>query len=361
MTPSFFFNGDWLLRAQLRCLSEQLDKDFDVCLIDSHYSKRASLVPQYAEHYRLNIVHIPYMPNIRVAKRLDCAIFNAPYMYSESPRIVRLSCWRFVRPDFTKICSESKSNVDFYFHNCEPSRPEDAHPDTAHALPIWDMTSDVVNWGSVPRCGSPGAAWTHHSETDAKAELMPLNCYGNYMIFRNTWLQLNGCNEVFTNNEHWEDQDFCARARNLGVQCARSSNKMYRLHHYYGGHSGRSNVPTDHEFKKPCAACDAAHHAQPPNRYDTKNRAQRGEVELFEHHKIWVCKTCLLASADWSQEVSEATTNVARRGIIKATIIPKYKLGRNLSILAEDMKGKSLSEKVEIFNKSWDDARYYVP
>ena len=361
MTPSFFFPGDWLLRAQLKCLSQQVYKSFDVYLIDSHYSKRVDLVPRYADEYGLSIVHVPYRPNTRVAKRLDCAIFNAPYLYSESPRIVRLSCWRFVRPDFTRICAESPTNVDFYFHSCEPKSPEDAHPETDHSVSIWDMKSDVVNWDQIPRCGAPGAAWTRHSEEDAEAELMPRNCYGNYMIFRDTWLEMNGCNEVFTNNEHWEDQDFCARARNLGVRCARVSNRMYRLHHRYGSHAGRSNVPPDYEFKRPCECCDKANRVPSPNKYDTGARAYRGEVDLFVRHKIWVCKTCLLASPDWSVDISEATTNAASKGIVKATILPKYRIGRNLVTLARDMDGRSLQEKVETHDDSWDNEKYYVP
>ncbi len=361
MTPTFLFPGDWLLRAQLRCLSQQVDKDFDVYLIDSHYSSRVDLVPRYADEYGLDVVHVPYRPNTRVAKRLDCAVFNAPYLYSESPRIVRLSCWRFVRPDFTKVCAESPTNVDFYFHNCKPKRPEDAHPETDHSLSIWNTKSDVVNWDQIPRCGDAGAAWTSDSEQDAEAELMPLNCFGNYMIFRDTWLQLNGCDEVFTNTEHWEDQDFCARARNLGVQCSRVSHKMYRLHHKYGLHAGRSNVPPDYEFKKPCVRCDRADKVKTPNRYDTRARASRGEVDLFERHKIWVCKTCFLAGPDWRVEVSEASTNAASKGIVKAPILPEYRIGRNLLVLAADMEGKPLREKIEIYNDSWDNERYYVP
>ncbi len=60
-------------------------------------------------------------------------------------------------------------------------------------------------------------------------------------------------------------------------------------------------------------------------------------------------------------EISEATTNVANKGIIKATILPEYKIGRNLMVLARDMDGKALQEKIEIYNDSWDNEKYYVP
>lgn len=360
MTPSFFFDGDWLLRAQLKNLSVQEDKDFDVVLIDSHYQKRKDLVPQYAEYYKLNLIHVPYTPNLHVAKRLDCAIFNAPYMFSESSKIVRFSCWRFVRPNFTKLCNEATCTTDFYFHNCNPKNEADTHPLTNHSVSIWDMTNDVVNWQNIPKTNEPGCAWTHHSDQDESAQLMPANCYGNYMVPRALWLQLNGCNEVFTNNEHWEDQDFCLRARNLGVQCQRKSHVMYRLHHYYGSFAGRSNVPTDFSFKKPCAACDVAQQIPKPNRYDIKNRLSKGEIDVYENEKIWVCKTCYLASAVFYENESEATTNITNKKFIKSTILPKYKLGRNLTILAEDMDGKSLQEKVDIYKDSWTNERYYV-
>ena len=360
MTPSFFFEGDWLLRAQLKTLSEQEDKDFDVYLIDSHYTKRKSLVPEYSQIYGLNIVHVPYTPNLHVAKRLDCAIFNAPYMFSESPKIVRLSCWRFVRPNFTRICNEAPCSTDFYFHNCSPKSPEDTHPQTNHSVSIWDMHSDRVHWDEIPKLDQPGCHWSWHSERDEPPQMMPANCYGNYMVPRSTWLKLNGCNEVFTNNEHWEDQDFCLRARNMGVQCQRKSHVMYRLHHYYGGYAGRSNIPTDFEFKKPCESCNLAQQVPKPNRYDIKKRLAKGEIEVFEREKIWVCKTCHLASAAFHDDEGEATTNITKQGFVKSTIMPKYKLGRNLSILAADMDGKSLSEKVEIYKDSWTNGRYYA-
>ena len=81
---------------------------------------------------------------------------------------------------------------------------------------------------------------------------------------------------------------------------------------------------------------------------------------MFEREKIWVCKTCHLASAVFYDDEGEATTNITKQGFVKSTIMPKYKLGRNLSILAADMDGKSLSEKVEIYKDSWTNGRYYA-
>ena len=81
MTPSFWDDAHMLLRAQLRCLAEQRNRDFDVMLVDPHYRKRRTVVPELAEIYGLEIAHIPYEPNVHVAKKLDCAIFNAAYCY----------------------------------------------------------------------------------------------------------------------------------------------------------------------------------------------------------------------------------------------------------------------------------------
>ena len=359
MTPAFYSPGDWLLKAQLRCLSEQTNKDFDVYVIDPHYSKRVNLIPELAVHYRLALVHIPYKPNVHIAKRLDCAVFNAAYCYSESPRIVRYSCWRFVRPDFTDICLTESTNVDFYYHDCSPPTRNTAHPETNHNTDIWNFGSDEVHWNMVPESGQPGASWG--PDRRQPAQFMPPNCYGNYMIFRDQWLRINGCNEVFTNNEHYEDVEFCIRARNARMQCSRVPSQMYRLQHRYGSYSGRANAPPDWSFKSPCRECQAAHQVESPNRYDLKNRLAKGQIEILPDQKAWICKTCFLSGSEWYSDPGEHTSFVARSRLIRATILPKYKIGRNLRILTEDMDGKRLVEKIAIFNDSWDDPKYYQP
>lgn len=360
MTPAFYQPGDMLLRAQLRCLSEQTAKDFTVLIVDHHFSKRKGYMGELADKYKLEIVHVPYMPNPHVAKKIDCQIFNAPYCYSESPRIVRYSCWRFVRPDFTKVCLESPTNVDFRFHSIEAASPAQAHPDTRHNTAIWDMGSDVVNWNEVPtKSGQPGATWGPDSDTDEPAALFRKNCYGNYCVSRKDWLSINGCEEAATNSVHYEDMDFCIRARNAGLLCSRKSHTLYRFDHLYGSHSGRANIPPDHEFKTPCPACETAYHVLEPNRFDIQSRVSRGEIELLLQHCVWVCKTCTLCGPIYSTGCHEHTNWIEQQKIVRSNIISKFKLGRNLRILTGDLDGKSLPDKVKIFNGSYSNPRYY--
>lgn len=362
MTPAFYFEGDWLLRAQLRCLSEQKSKDFDVILIDPHFSIRSVYMAELAEKYRLNIVHVPYRPNQSIAKRLDCSVFNAPYCYSESPRIVRYSCWRFVRPDWTEICLNSKTNVDFYFHNCQPKDPngKDSNEITNHDERIWKFGSDHVHWDQIPKhAGLPGAAWGKESDFDSPEALFPPNCYGNYMVFRDQWLAINGNDEVFTNTAHYEDMDFCIRAANSGMKCERRAHKLYRLHHNYGTHSGRANILPDHEFKRNCDECEKACAINEPNRFNLKERIQKGELQLFTGPKVWVCKTCHLSGPIYHANCGEHTEYIRHSKRTRSAIIPEFKIGRNLNILTSDMDGKSLTEKVAIFNDSWTNPKYY--
>lgn len=357
MTPAFYYEGDWLLKAQLRCLSEQTNKDFTVLIVDPHYSKRIAYMDELASHYNLQIVHVPYMGNTHVGKFLDCAVFNAAYCYSESPRIVRYSCWRFVRPNFTDICLNSKSNVDFYFHSINAPNINALNEITNHNNEIWDFGSDEVHWDKIPVAGEPGATWTHHSEVDAPETLFPKNAYGNYMVFRKDWLKVNGCNEAFSST-HFEDMDHVLRMRNAGITCERKSSVMYRLHHFYGSHSGRSNVPVDHPHKKPCEQCVKASHITEPIRFDLQRRIKEGEVEVFDN--IWVCKTCALSGAVYHADCGEYTTGIEISGQTQAPIIPKYKIGRNLNKLVADMDGKTLEEKIYTYAQSWLDEKYYV-
>ena len=232
------------------------------------------------------------------------------------------------------------------------------------------MDSDLVNWSAVPKPGEAGCLWEESNDPKKfkiqealkyePRQLMPIDCYGNYMIFKNHWLELNGCDEVFTNGEHWEDQDFALRARKYGMTCLRFPRKLYRLHHFYGSHAGRSNIPSDYTFKKPCELCEKAYFSPPPNKYDIKKRLDKGEIDVFEEENIWVCKTCHLSCCIYNFDFIEALRFVEHKKSYKASIIPKYKIGRNLRILSEDMRGKSLQEKIEIYNDSWTKVRYYV-
>lgn len=362
MTPAFLLPGDNLFRAQLRCLSEQICKAFDVLVIDAHYNKRKSYMAELAEKYKLSITHVPYRPNQLVAKRLDCSIFNTPYLFSQSSKIVRYSCWRFVKPHFTLDCNNSNTNVDFRFHSCEPPDPKfiDSNSETGHDVRIWDGKSDQVNWDAVPKkSGDPGATWGPDSDVDAKSELFPRNCYGNYMVDRTDWLSINGVNEGPFSTAHFEDMDFVQRARNAGIKCSREAHEMYRLHHHYGSHSGRANIVPDHELKPNCPACEKACSVLEPNRFDLKRRHAAGEIEMLEQHQVWVCKTCFLCGPIYHADCGEYTGWLENSKTIQAAIIPKYKIGRNLRILAGDMDGKSLAQKVEIFNDSWSNDRYY--
>jgi len=363
MTPAFRFGGDddWLLRAQLKCLSEQTFKDFDVFLIDPHWRKRRNYVPELAATYKLNLVHIPYTPNLRIAKRLDCSVFNAVYCYSESPRIVRYSCWRFVKPNFTAACVNAKHSIDFYFHNFEPPTRDSMHFITNHDARVWDMNSDVVHWDKIPkRAGEPGASWTSHSDKDSPLQPFNLACYGNYCVPRSDWLKINGCDEAIFSSEHWEDQEFCLRANLAGLLCERKALTCFRGHHNYGQFSGRSNeVPDFGEFKKICPKCESVEYTQKPHRRELKRRIASGELSVFG--AAWVCNECLYCGPVFHADEGEYPAYIRRNKIIRSNIIPEKLIGRNLQILASSMDGKSLSEKVEIYNDSWGNKKYYTP
>ena len=213
MTPSFWDDNHMLLKTQLNCLSKQTVKDFAVYLVDPHYRKRKNIIPELAEKYKLKIIHIPYEPNIHIAKRLDCAIFNAAYCYSRSPRIVRYSCYRFVRNNFVeKIMSvPERVNIDFYSLNVGPCMIEEQNRKNdlsiiykKHKI-VWDFNSDEVNWDNIPNY--PGmdihgnfigdeklslARWGPESQKETGIIPVPLNCYGNIMWWRENWLNVTG-------------------------------------------------------------------------------------------------------------------------------------------------------------------------
>lgn len=127
----------------------------------------------------------------------------------------------------------------------------------------------------------------------------------------------------------------------------------------YGKYSGRSNeLPDFGEFKKICPKCEAVEYTQKPNRRELKRRIRAGEISLPNSH-VWVCNECFYCGPVFHEDEGEYHAYLRREKVTRSNIIPAFKLGRNLRILAADMDGKSLQEKVDIFERSYHDERYY--
>jgi len=390
MTPAFYDEKHMLLQAQLKCLQSQTFKDFDVWLIDPHYEKRKDIIPEFAEKYKLNIFHVPYSPNPNIAKRLDCAIFNAVYCYSRAPRIVRLSCYRFVKNNFCEEIMNVQVNVnmDFYSFNVGPCMKEEQErlrgnmiPHTKHEI-VWNFESDNINWENIPDrpgCNIDGtwnedeslslARWSEASEIETGLIPFPLNAYGNIMFWRENWLNINGTNEVFTNHDHWEDVDLDIRSNIADQYAVRKPKLMYRLFHYHGGFSQRSNIEVDVKCKEQCENCKyfLKYANSMKDRKDRwrmfEMREKIREIKLFRDENIWYCNKCGLSGAMWGWENGESDyiDNIKQNGLYKATIIPEIKIGRNIRRLVGDMDKKSnIQDKLEIYNSSWDLDKYYI-
>ena len=61
-----------------------------------------------------------------------------------------------------------------------------------------------------------------------------------------------------------------------------------------------------------------------------------------------------------SQEIQNYLNNVRERNGVRAPIIPKYKIGRNLQILSEMVDRESTLEgKIDVYNNSWESDYFY--
>ena len=372
MTPAFYDREHMLLRAQLKCLSKQTVMDFDVWLIDPHYNKRKDIIPELSDKFGLDIKHIPYSPALHIAKRYDCAIFNATFVYSPSPINVRYSCYRFVRPTFieTILNAPSGVNVDFYWQNIKGTLDE--------MNMFWGFDREDVNWENCPTKSSDNLVdsitWPKLYDEDRDVHLantFPLEegkigsmgMYGNMAWYREQYLFLNGTNEVMSNAFHWEDVCFSHRANLAGQLIVRRTNLIYRLDHDYGSYSQRSNAPVDHPCKSPCARCEDMYTHYTSFDYQLDHRIKLGEVESFEEFVVWVCKDCKLSGPILgnSQEIQNYLNNVWERNGVRSPIIPKYKIGRNLNILSEMVdRETTLEGKIDVYNNSWKNDYFYT-
>ncbi len=137
---------------------------------------------------------------------------------------------------------------------------------------------------------------------------------------------------------------------------------MYRMHHLYGSHSGRSNILPDWgKFMDPCEECQKVEHNPKPDRRDLKRRIAKGDLLTFGYNRTWVCKTCYYCGPIFHADEAEYWKTLDTYHYTRSNILPMVKLGRNLEVLAHDMDGKSLGQKVEVFNDSWTNAKYFQP
>tara|TARA_Y100000310_G_C20669379_1_gene809380 strand:+ start:145 stop:1386 length:1242 start_codon:yes stop_codon:yes gene_type:complete len=401
MTPSFYDKENMLLRAQLKCLSTQTVKDFDVFLIDCHYDKRRDVIPELANKFNLDIKHIPYIPAKHHAKFYDCAIFNASYIYSPSTRNARYSCYRFVKNDYVKKILDAPEgvNVDFYYRTTEEvsiinalKEEKAKNIEKLHSYyielcnSVWQFESEDIDWSKLPQKSViplieeykkrgetvknipfPDCLGGWITDYDEDSEVMTAHhgMYGNFVWHRDQWIyELNGTNEVVTNGSHWEDMDFGNRARALGHQIVRRTDSLMRLKHHYGSFSQRSNVEVDEKYqynKNVCPRCCELYHGNLSFKGFLEERILKNEIEVFYDKFVWVCKTCLLSGPYFpGEELQSYFDAIADNKLYKAPIVKKYKIGRNLKSLTEKIDSvKSLQEKVEIYHDSWENDYYY--
>lgn len=376
MTPSFYDENHILLQAQLKCLSNQTVKDFDVYLIDPHFQKRKNIIPELASKYKLDIKHIPYVPNIHISKLIDCSIFNAGYCYSTSPINVRYSCYRFVRPTFieTILNAPKNINIDFYYLAIGPDTKETKNNITpSNHKRIWNFESDDIDWNKIPTLAQSNNfesmslfSWNNYQQYIFDTDIIdvPVNLYGNIAWNRDQWLSINGTNEVITNFSHWEDLDFNTRSKLADHKVVRRIDQMYRLYHIYGNYSQRSNVQVDVPLRNICEKCMSVFHNHGDHDYEMKlnNRIKNNDYYMYYDNHIWICKTCKLSGPVYTGErgIDYYLSYIRNQKLINSPIIKDHLIGRNLKILSEKMdKETTIKNKFEIYNDSWKNYYYY--
>ena len=91
-----------------------------------------------------------------------------------------------------------------------------------------------------------------------------------------------------------------------------------------------------------------------------QERIDLGEVEVFPEQLAWVCKDCLTSGPVSKLDGKDYWAILREEKRTQAPIIKKHRIGRNLQILAADMDARNtLDGKIEVFNSSWENPRYY--
>ncbi len=375
MAPFYLINNDELLRSQLKNLSRQTERNFEVIMPDPHYSKREWLV-DFVKNLKYNVIHFPYFSNIKTPKSFDYGIFNNAVLMSSTNKIVTFQDWRFCHPKLIKILKQVKEFAYEGFewqvlYKDDHSGKSIHHKQSTIPISI-NEANTMYKDGIFPDIGWQGfRTHTFHN-----------SCWGHYCINKNLWIEVNGIDEVATNTRHYADLDLNTRLQeyyfrnNKKIEIPMLKNVMTRMMHNRGEHFGGSNVPLDFQIntnhKNCCFINTGSMNDKQFVEYTVENIHSGKYKKLYQtdydvdyvknnnnnvmdknHSTIgFQCTQCgvIGETPHWYEKSPHARVK-SFIGIGDGDI----KLGRNLKKLLQKIQNCSFDNKVEILNNSWYD------
>ena len=325
------YPGTEHVEFMLRNLAQQTFHDFELVLVDMFYDDNAQIVSELSEILGLrSVLHTPACEARHVGRWLHWELYSNALLLSHGKFVLHHGMNRYLHRSALEVvasCAEHNTNLVLAQRNVEESLSSLAFyvdPEVQFA-----MSTSISSWPYLSQSGF-------------------------FSINTDTMIHdLNGHNEALLIH-HWVDNDLGARSEHLAgsMRCRIMQNGLLRLNKSRSG--GYSQVLVgkpvcSREDNPQCVAwlIDALQ----------EYRVIGGSVERINHKGYsWVrCGVCgTIGVEDSSAYVARLSEN---SGLVKAPVNVAG-VGRNIEILADDLRGKSTADKVSTLIESHTNPRY---
>jgi len=330
----------------IRSLAKQTCQDFDLLFIDPYKNtERELLVRRMCTDLGIDYTYFPYeLPPM--PRKFDWAIWNTPFLFTDKKRVFRYQQWRVIHTRLIEYVLSTPGNIGLLREHA---------PTTAHVQFADHIAKSEGN--------DPGSS-----------------C-GDWCITVEDFLEINGIDEVGTALCHYEDTDMLMR-----WQIAYINGAVNGFTYFHGaafriddvsrspGRDPHPTVPDARQFDRKykfgrreipgwqdnCSGCAKAFQKLNDGELDGITelafRLSESSGQIW-----WQCKNCDGVFHEQSHpHFKQIERNMRQGNFYHATMEvgdpPRY--GRDLVHVRGLAQGKSVQEKIEIINNSWDLSDY---
>lgn len=330
ITAANAYPGFVQVEFMLRNLAAQTYRDFELIILDISYDDNKDKVVELSTSLGLNdVIHLPTCRAKHVAQHVHWEIFNNSLALASSPWIFQFGIYRYVhRRVIETIIDRASRNICIVFpqNHVEAATLQRTDYDLIESL--HGMSADTVPCSYLTQSGF-------------------------FSINRDVFIdQLNGHTEALTAH-HWVDCDLSQRAKNATLNVQQCSKGLLRI----------DRLPGDLHYHGALAKTVCSHELEdcPWNMFASMSYADShltdnpNTVRIDQQGYGWLqCRRCGILIVETPNAFME---HLDKQKIIKAPI-NLGGVGRNLRILADDLRGKTISEKTQILRDSHTNPRY---